>query len=168
MIQALEADQPPAPQDLSQRSYFAKNDRPEAAGRLDFTKPAHELVALVRALDHGDYWNPLCRPKIERDGQNWLVGAAKVSDQQTDRRPGQPYLPSSAGSVIVATGDGAIEISDLRNGLGALMPIDGILNGGSALPALTAKQTVAITQYVADALSAEPEMANTSGSAAAR
>ena len=156
VIQALEAGLTPAPQDLSQRSYFAKNDRPEAAARLDFTKPAHELTALVRALDHGDYWNPLCRPKVERDGQIWLVGAAKVSDQQTDAAPGT-ILASSSESVTVATGDGALEINDLRNTLGAPVPIDGILNGGSALPALTAEQAILINQHIADALSSEPE-----------
>lgn len=156
VIRALEADQPTAPQDLSQRSYFAKNDRPEAAARLDFAKPAHELAALVRALDHGDYWNPLCRPKVERDGRIWLVGAAEVSDQQTDAAPGA-ILASSAESVTVATSDGAIEISDLRNGLGATVPTDGILNGGSALPALPADQAAAIDQQISDALATEPE-----------
>ncbi|KIC45501.1 peptide synthetase [Ruegeria sp. ANG-S4] len=156
VIRALEADQPPAPQDLSQRSYFAKNDRPEAAARLDFAKPAHELVALVRALDHGDYWNPLCRPKVERDGQIWLVGAAKVSDQQSDAAPGT-ILASSPESVTIATGEGAIEIGDLRNGLGAPVPTDGILNGGSALPSLAAEQAASIGRAIADALPAEPE-----------
>ncbi len=156
LIRALEADQPPAPQDLSQRSYFAKNDRPEAAARLDFAKPAHELAALVRALDHGDYWNPLCRPKVERDGQLWLVGAAKVSEQPTDAVPGT-ILTSSAESVTIATREGAIEISDLRNGMGAPMPTDGILNGGSALPALTAEKANAINQSIAETLASEPQ-----------
>src|SRR5690606_710779 len=45
------------PQDLSQRSYHARLDRPFAAARLDFSQPAETLVALVSALDHGTYWN---------------------------------------------------------------------------------------------------------------
>jgi natural product biosynthesis luciferase-like monooxygenase protein len=156
VIRALETDQPTTPQDLSQRSYFAKNDRPEAAARLDFAKPAHEVAALVRALDHGDYWNPLCRPKIQRDDQLWLVGAAKVSDQPSDAEPGT-ILSSNADSLTVATSDGAIEISDLRNGMGASVATDGVLNGGSALPPLTAEQATAISQSIADTLKSEPQ-----------
>ncbi|MEM6663578.1 MAG: formyltransferase family protein, partial [Pseudomonadota bacterium] len=156
VIRALDTDQPTTPQDLSQRSYFAKNDRPAAAARLDFKKPARDLAALVRALDHGDYWNPLCRPKIERDGQIWLIGSAEVSDQTSDTAPGT-ILASNADTVTIATADGAIEVSDLRNGLGAPVPIDGILNGGSALPLLTEEQTGSIDQVVANTLSAEPD-----------
>ncbi len=155
VIRALETDQPPAPQDLSQRSYFGKNDRPEASARLDFAKPASELAALVRALDHGDYWNPLCRPKVEREGQIWLVGSARVSDQQTDAEPGT-ILASTSEAVTVATREGAIEISDLRNTLGAPIPVDGILNGGSALPTLSAEQATSINKATADVLPAEP------------
>ncbi|SDW99546.1 natural product biosynthesis luciferase-like monooxygenase domain-containing protein [Ruegeria halocynthiae] len=156
VILALETGQAPAPQDLSQRSYFAKNDRPEAAARLDFAKPARELVSLVRALDHGDYWNPLCRPKVERDGHIWLIGSARVNHQQSDAAPGT-ILASSAESLTVATGEGALEIGNLQNGLGTPVPTDGVLNGGSALPTLTAEQTVSINQVITDTLTAEPE-----------
>ncbi|RYF52897.1 MAG: peptide synthetase, partial [Comamonadaceae bacterium] len=37
-------------QDLSQRSYHARLDRPAAAARLDFAQPAETLAALVAAL----------------------------------------------------------------------------------------------------------------------
>ncbi|MBO9436734.1 LLM class flavin-dependent oxidoreductase [Ruegeria sp. R13_0] len=156
VIRALETDQPTTSQDLSQRSYFAKNDRPEAAARLDFSKHATELAALTRALDHGEYWNPLCCPKIERDGQIWLVGSVEVSDQQTDATPGT-ILASTADSLTVATSDGVVEVSGLRNGLGASVSTDGLLNGGSALPVPTPDQVVQIDRYVSATLSAEPE-----------
>ncbi|MCU0941254.1 MAG: hypothetical protein MUE35_01730, partial [Hydrogenophaga sp.] len=57
------------PQDLSQRTYHARLDRPAAAARLDFAQPADRLAALVCALDHSTYWNPLACPKIEIDGR---------------------------------------------------------------------------------------------------
>ncbi|MFG6080613.1 MupA/Atu3671 family FMN-dependent luciferase-like monooxygenase [Paracoccus litorisediminis] len=57
------------PQDLSQRSYVGKTKRPEAGGVLDFTRPAAEIGALVRGLDHGGYWNPLSEPKVMLDGR---------------------------------------------------------------------------------------------------
>ena len=37
-------------QDLSQRSYFAKDKRPENGGLIDFTTTAEEIGALVRGL----------------------------------------------------------------------------------------------------------------------
>ncbi|HSH91279.1 MAG TPA: formyltransferase family protein, partial [Ramlibacter sp.] len=46
------------------RSYFRRNQKPEALATLDFTRPAAELAALVRALDFGSYANPLAKPKI--------------------------------------------------------------------------------------------------------
>jgi len=82
-------------QDLSQRSYFAKNARPDAAGRLDFTKPARAITTLVRALDHGDYWNPLTCPKIESGGRVWLVGKGRSPHCATPmaRPPRRAKLP---------------------------------------------------------------------------
>ena len=74
-------------QDLSQRSYFAKNDRPAAAGRLNFTGTARQITALVRAMDHGAYWNPLTCPKIATDSGVFLVGKA-VAGSAADAAPG--------------------------------------------------------------------------------
>ncbi len=66
VVSALESGAPNRRvQDLSQRTVCLKDDRPAAAARLDFTRPAAELVRLVRALDHSGYWNPLALPKIE-------------------------------------------------------------------------------------------------------
>ncbi len=155
VIRALETDQPAAPQDLSQRSYFAKNARPPAAARLDFSKSATELAALTRALDHGEYWNPLCCPKVERDGQIWLVGSAVVQDDQTDAEPGT-ILANTPESVTVATRDGAIEIGSFRNGLGAPVSSDGMMNSGSALSLPTTEGSEAIDRDIAAALGAEP------------
>ena len=50
-----------------------------AAARLDFRQEPEELVALVRALDFGPYWNPLARPKIDAGGRLLLVGEAAVA-----------------------------------------------------------------------------------------
>ena len=64
------------PQNLSQRSYHARLDRPAAAARIDLTRPAHEVLALVAALDHGTYWNPLCCPKLDLGTQVLAVTSA--------------------------------------------------------------------------------------------
>src|SRR4051812_17860985 len=43
------------------RTYFGRDSRPEALGTLDFTQPAAQVAATVRALDFGTYANPLAR-----------------------------------------------------------------------------------------------------------
>ncbi len=78
----------PMAQDLSQRTYFARDKRPEAAGRLDFGDDAETLLAMARALDHGDYWNPLCRPKIKHGGKIYLIGSAAMANQADLAKPG--------------------------------------------------------------------------------
>ena len=51
-------------QDLTQRTYFPREQRPEAACILDWNQSAEELLALVKALDFGPFRNPLGLPKI--------------------------------------------------------------------------------------------------------
>ncbi len=99
------------PQDPARRRYFAKSDRPAAAGRLDFTQPSARICALVAGLDHGTYANPLACPKIEAAGRVLLVGAAApVAGQGA---PGQ-VLAVGDGVVEVATADGAVRLSGFR------------------------------------------------------
>ena len=98
-------------QDLSQRTLCRKNDRPAAAARLDFMRPVAELVRLVRALDHGGYWNPLALPKIECDAGVFAVGHAAPADGS-----GAPGTVLSAGDdLVVACADGAVRLSDLTD-----------------------------------------------------
>ena len=52
--------------------------RPRPPGSTSASEP-EELVALVRALDFGRYWNPLARPKIDAGGRLLLVGEATVA-----------------------------------------------------------------------------------------
>ena len=101
-------------QALSDRSYFARDARPEAAGRLDFAKGADDLAALVRALDFGGYWNPLQRPKIEIAGQVLLVGKAEAVIDTSDAAPGT-VLECDQTSLCIATGDGVVRLSGLTD-----------------------------------------------------
>ncbi len=157
VIQALEADRAPTPQDLSKRSYFAKNKRLTAAGRLDFAKPASEIAAMVRALDHGEYWNPLCCPKIEYEGRIYLVGSATTTGHSGDD-PAGTILASDGQSLTIATGEGAIVLEGLRNTTGTPASVDGLPNAGSVLPALTATEADAINAVVAGLLPNETDL----------
>ncbi|MBO9431627.1 MupA/Atu3671 family FMN-dependent luciferase-like monooxygenase [Sulfitobacter sp. R18_1] len=103
-----------AAQDLSQRSYFAKDKRPENGGLIDFTKTAEEIGALVLGLDFGSYWNPLTTAKIlSADG-------AVLSVSRVERAAGQggtrgEVVEVDEARVIVAAQDAHIALHDLRD-----------------------------------------------------
>ena len=71
-------------QDLTQRSYFARDDRPANMGVLDFTQDAASLSRLMRGLDFGGYWNPLTTPKLMAGDQALVIGG--LSGDGSNRR----------------------------------------------------------------------------------
>ncbi len=133
------------PQDLSQRNLCARDDRPALAGHLDFTRPATELERMVRALDHGPYWNPLTTSKIWLGRQVACVGAAQLVSGLG--QPGQVLSVTSDG-LTVACGAGALYLSGLICQQG--WPIDpaSLVVGGEVLPAPDASLTTAMKHVV--------------------
>ncbi len=117
VIVALEAGgRPRLPQPESARRLYRRADRPRAAGRLDFAKPASEVARMVRALDHGAYRNPLTVPKIEMGGQLLAVGGAEVL---TASGAAGHILRTGADEVVVACAVGAVRLTGLRSMAGA-------------------------------------------------
>lgn len=109
-------------QDLSTRSYFSKYQRPAAAGLLQWQRPAVELEAIVRALDFGDYPNPVASAKAVYKGQAFVVSAAVASDSSSPASPGS-ILSIEEGEIKVATGDGALSLTAFKSLCGqALSP----------------------------------------------
>lgn len=102
------------PQDMAQRSYHARLDRPAAAGRIDLTSPARDVVALVAALDHGTYWNPLCCPKLDTGSRALLVSAAALESGAASVPPGQVIEATMAG-LVVGTGSTPVRLTGLRD-----------------------------------------------------
>ena len=103
-------------QDLRQRSYFAKDQRPAQMGLLDVTQPAETLSALVRGLDFGDYPNPLCRAKLAIKDGFAAVGALRITDM----------TPVGAGVVARVTADEVvIGTATLPVALSQLTQMDG-------------------------------------------
>jgi natural product biosynthesis luciferase-like monooxygenase protein len=112
VLTALESNAPGTPQDLTQRSEYRRADRPKAAARLDFTQTATQISALICALDHGTYANPLACPKIEISGQIQLVTAAELSPG--DAAPGTVLAATPAG-LTIACATGAITLTALTD-----------------------------------------------------
>lgn len=113
VIAALEASTlPSVPQNLSHRSYFGLVDRPDAGGRLDFTKTQIELIALVRALDHGGYFNPLSAPKVMIDQDIYLVTDIAASPAKGENGE---VLALDDDGLLVSCADGAVQLKGLTD-----------------------------------------------------
>jgi len=98
----------PVAQDLSRRRYFAKHDRPGGLAVLDWTRPAAELHALVRALDFGRYPNPFGAAKLVHGGRAVVVQRTEIAEGEG--APGTVLSVDDTG-FVVATTEGALRIA---------------------------------------------------------
>ena len=133
------------PQDLSRRGLHLRSDRPAAMGRLDFSQPAEQVARLVRALDHGRYWNPLTTAKIATGSRVLNVGTAEVEAGQGT--PGQILSATSEG-LVVACGTGAVRLNRLTCQIkgGAVCPST---IADATLPLLSADEAARLTAALA-------------------
>lgn len=143
-------------QDLSLRSYFARDDRPEGGARLDFKQPAADLARMVRALDHGDYWNPLSLPKFEAGGKLWLARAAHVANGASGAAPGA-VAAADDDLLSVATGAGDLVLTQITDCDGRpVSPVE-ITRVGAILPCASAPELAALTDALAPLAKSDPE-----------
>ncbi|MDP3251600.1 MAG: LLM class flavin-dependent oxidoreductase [Hydrogenophaga sp.] len=142
------------PQDLSQRSYHARLDRPAAAARLDFAQPAATLVALVCALDHSTYWNPLTCPKVEVDGRVLLVTGAVVEPAAGGAAPGEVIEATPAG-LVVGTASAPVRLTGLRDMQGQPVCPSTVTRTGTRLPLLDSATARALTEAMAQVVAGE-------------
>ena len=92
---------------IGHRGFFGRDRRPDALATLDFSRPATELAALVRALDFGPYPNPLARPKIFLGDSVLLAATANVAPIPSSAAPGT-LVEVDGQTLRIATGDGDI------------------------------------------------------------
>ncbi len=97
-------------QDTSQRSYHALMDRPEADGLLRFDQSADTALRLIRALDHGSYWNPVCTPKLRVGDAVWHIGQASKTESSA---AAGTVIGVDAESVTIAFSDAALRLTNL-------------------------------------------------------
>ncbi|HJL18848.1 MAG TPA: LLM class flavin-dependent oxidoreductase [Sandaracinaceae bacterium LLY-WYZ-13_1] len=95
------------PQDLEKRTYFGKYDRPQGASSIDWDRPAHEIDALVRALDYGPYPNPVGIPKVVLDDGVLLLPEVERAADSVSEAPGT-VLSIDDDGLEVATQTGSL------------------------------------------------------------
>tara|TARA_R110002020_G_scaffold67179_11_gene176534 strand:- start:4702 stop:9180 length:4479 start_codon:yes stop_codon:yes gene_type:complete len=115
------------PQDLSQRSYFARDARPAVLGMIDFSQTTAQITALMRGLDFGGYWNPLGMAKVAAAGSVWVISRATPA---TGEGVSGIVLEASGDALVVATADGAVQLEGLLalGGSGALPAVGTVLD----------------------------------------
>ncbi|WP_298857711.1 MupA/Atu3671 family FMN-dependent luciferase-like monooxygenase [uncultured Sulfitobacter sp.] len=99
-----------SPQDLSLRSYFARNQRPAVLGLINFSQSSVQICALLRGLDFGGYWNPLGMAKIALGDAVFAVSAAEAVDVSGDAGV---VLEVGTDRLVVGTADGAVALTGL-------------------------------------------------------
>lgn len=96
------------PQNLEQRIYFPPSKRPSSGGLLSFNRCAYELDALVRALNFGQYPNPLGLAKLAVGIGFIIVSKLDVLDELSQAPPGtitdieRDFLKISTNSYEIA------------------------------------------------------------------
>jgi natural product biosynthesis luciferase-like monooxygenase protein len=147
------------PQDLAERSYFARDRRPDAAGTLLFDRSAEDLSRLNRALSFGPgYANRLVHPKIRHADGLFLLTKFEVVEAGTS-----PIAPGSVRSVgedgvVVATAHGDVLVDGVHNHGRRDVRLSDRLSPGDVLPLLSGEEIDELNAAVADAVRHEDAM----------
>jgi amino acid adenylation domain-containing protein len=97
-------------QDLSRRTYYARDARPPTI--IDWSRPASEISALVRALDFGPaYPNPIGRSKVLVGSHHYICGAVSLG-AAADEVPGT-LVGLADDALTIAAADRLVSISGL-------------------------------------------------------
>lgn len=143
-----------SPQNLGERTYHARFDRPAAAARLDFAQPAEQLVVLVSALDHSTYWNPLASPKVAASGQVFTVTGATLEPRRRSAAPGT-VIEATEDFLVVTTASVPVRLTGLRDASGQPVAPSAFARVGDVLPTLDAAESQSLTDAMAHVVEGE-------------
>lgn len=150
------------PQEPDQRTYFSKHQKPDAAGVIDWTRPAVEIERLIRALDTGAYPNLLCTPKLILPGGGAVTVTSAVSvESESGPQPGEVTSFDDSG-VTIQTADGALCISAMNTLYGESIEIQKFAKQNDLVPGVRLPQLDAplLTELYAEFAKFEPALTN--------
>jgi natural product biosynthesis luciferase-like monooxygenase protein len=144
---------PPIKHALDKSTYHGLGDRPRALASLDWSRPASELAALIRALDFGTYTNPLGLARIVGPQAAVLVGTLASLDDARGAAPGT-VLGAEGDTLRVAAAGGVLSLARLMTADGASLSAADALKAlgaavGGTLPAPTAALADALDAWAA-------------------
>ncbi len=157
MIQPLVAGTlEPQPQ-TGDRSYFGRTKRPPAAATLDFRKSAADIAALVRALDFGQYTNPLGRAKVLAGGRLFAIGGAAARSGAAGVAPGTvTHVEDDLVAIAGAAGEVVLTGLSTLDGMPLGSPAAHGFHVGAVLPPVEPATVAAIDTANRKAAAAEP------------
>ena len=104
----------PVSQDLTKRTYNPQHLRPADACTIDFHKNIEDISALARALDFGNYGNPLGTLKFASGNVFYVVKKVSVSRENITAAPGQ-IIKITNDSISIAADDGIVKLSEITD-----------------------------------------------------
>jgi len=129
-------------QDTDRRGYHALSDRPEAHGLLRFDQTADTALRLIRALDHGSYWNPMCRPKLHVGDRLVHIGSASRTESSA---PAGRVIGVDDTSLTIAFADAALRLTELADETGRPVVPKTLVSLGDALTSLSDSERATIS-----------------------
>ena len=153
----------PRAQDLGQRTYFGKHQRPEGAGLLRFDRAADEIARYVAAHEFGTgYLNPFGAAKVQLGDKVLLVESA-VADESS-ATPGS-LVGIEDGTLVAGCAGGSVRLSGLRCLLGTTPSATTLADWGFRPGvALETAASGALTEFNLRAAKQEGRWAKTLGS----
>ena len=143
----------PRVQQGAERSFFRRHQRPAAGCTLSFEAPAHELDAMVRALDFGPYRNPLGLAKLALGAAFATVTELEVLPDRSRTAPGT-IVAIDEDALVVATATSDVVLAGLATIDGRPMAVGELLHGGlregARIAGLAPQRSARLTQLCAD------------------
>lgn len=106
------------PQDLSQRTYFARSQKPTSNGWINWHSSAEEIDRLWRATQFGNYRNTFTVAKIVLNDDVFIINKLTVLSEQSSVLPGT-VVELNSNSWKIATKTHNILLSDLSTAQGS-------------------------------------------------
>jgi len=150
----------PRDQEGSERTYFTRQQRPDAAGVIAWDRPAEEIDALVRGLSFGPEPNPLGVAKCLFGDECLIVSELTVLDSASSAPPGT-ITSIDARGLTICTATREVLLRSVQRLDGTSLAIEALatqtrLEPGARLPALDDAARKHLTDYNASIAKHEP------------
>ncbi|MCK5432760.1 MAG: hypothetical protein KAJ03_08450, partial [Gammaproteobacteria bacterium] len=138
------------PQNINDRSYYKRWQRPPVACTIDWRMTAIEIDHLIRGLDYGPYKNPMGLPKVYLDDRVMIVKGCEILETVQQAAPGS-ILEVTSESINVSTVTKIVRLNDFYTPQGKPQSPQEFLKEmglgvGDVLPALSDDYAEAVTE----------------------
>ncbi|MCC2666694.1 MAG: tycC, partial [Gammaproteobacteria bacterium] len=115
------------PQNLLQRTYFARSKKPAGNGWINWQSPAEEIERLWRATQFGNYRNPFTVLKVILDDTAFTLSTVTVLSEASISPPGT-ILELNPGFWKVSTKTNNILLKEMKTAQGICVELATLVN----------------------------------------